>query len=159
MIELHHATVFEAFRASAQRYAGCPFLHILAETAQVYDVPAGTLTYGDALADVETWRGTDDTPWSLTMTSYISGRSGQPAQARRALAKLLLWNRRRPIDSGSILCAYIALGDKDEAFAWLEKSYSEHSTALTSLKVNPIYDPLRGDPRFQALLRRVGLSP
>jgi TolB-like protein/DNA-binding winged helix-turn-helix (wHTH) protein len=116
-------------------------------------------SFADALADVETWRGTDDTPWSLTMTSYVSGRSGQPAQARRALDKLLLWNRRRPIDSGSILCAYIALGDKDQTFAWLEKSYSEHSTALTSLKVNPIYDPLRGDPRFQALLRRVGLSP
>ena len=53
MVELHHATVFEAFRASAQRYAGHPFLHILPETAQIYDVPAGTLTYGDAVAEVE----------------------------------------------------------------------------------------------------------
>jgi acyl-CoA synthetase (AMP-forming)/AMP-acid ligase II len=53
MIELHHATVFEAFRASAGRYAGHSFLEILPETAQIYSVPAGTLTYDDALAEVE----------------------------------------------------------------------------------------------------------
>ena len=53
MIELHHATVFDAFRASARRYAGHPFLHTLAETAQIYGVPPGTLTYADALAEVE----------------------------------------------------------------------------------------------------------
>jgi len=53
MIDLHHATVFEAFRASAQGYGGHPFLEILPETAQIYGVPAGALTYGDALAEVE----------------------------------------------------------------------------------------------------------
>jgi hypothetical protein len=48
-----------------------------------------------------------------------------------------------------------------EAFAWLEKAYSEHSNALTTLKVDsvdPIYDPPRIGPRFQDLLRRVGLA-
>lgn len=50
------------------------------------------------------------------------------------------------------------MGEKDQAFAWLEKAYSQHSNALTKLKVEPAYDPLRGDPRFQDLLRRVRLA-
>jgi acyl-CoA synthetase (AMP-forming)/AMP-acid ligase II len=57
MIELHHTTVFDAFRDSAQRYARLPFLHILGETAQIYGVPAGTCTYGEALAEVERLAG------------------------------------------------------------------------------------------------------
>jgi hypothetical protein len=55
--------------------------------------------------------------------------------------------------------AYVGLGDKDKALAWLERGYQEHSNAMTALKVDPMYDPLRGDPRFQDLIRRVGLSP
>ncbi|HXM95409.1 MAG TPA: hypothetical protein VOA64_14340 [Candidatus Dormibacteraeota bacterium] len=50
------------------------------------------------------------------------------------------------------------MDDKDDAFAWLQKAYSEHSNALTTLKVDPTFDPLRSDPRFQELVRRVGLS-
>ena len=62
------------------------------------------------------------------------------------------------MDLWGIACAYAAMGNKDQAFALLEKSYSQHSNALTTLKVEPGYDPLRKDPRFQDLLRRVGLA-
>jgi hypothetical protein len=62
------------------------------------------------------------------------------------------------MDPAAILRAHIGMGDKDQSFAWLEKAYSQHSNALTTLKVDPIYDPLRGDPRFQELMRRVGLA-
>lgn len=50
-------------------------------------------------------------------------------------------------------------GDKEQAFAWLETGYEERSTPLYFLKVGPIWDPLRSDPRFNDLLRRIGLSP
>ena len=53
---------------------------------------------------------------------------------------------------------YIALGDKEKAFELFEKSYAERDVTLTSLKVEPGYDPIRNDPRFQDLLKRVGLS-
>jgi hypothetical protein len=46
------------------------------------------------------------------------------------------------------------MGNKDEALAWIEKAFERHSDVLTRLKVDPRFDPLRGDPRFQGLLRR-----
>jgi hypothetical protein len=48
--------------------------------------------------------------------------------------------------------------DKEQTFVWLEKAYAQHSNVLTTLKVDPMYDELRSDPRFQSLLRRVGLA-
>jgi len=50
---------------------------------------------------------------------------------------------------------YAQLGDKDQAFAWLEKAYKEHVGPMVTLKVDPAWDPLRSDPRFQDLLRRM----
>jgi hypothetical protein len=52
---------------------------------------------------------------------------------------------------------YAGLGDKDQAFTWLEKSFDAHDKGLTYLKVDPCVDPLRSDPRFDALVHRVGL--
>ena len=54
--------------------------------------------------------------------------------------------------------AYLGLGDNAEAFAWLEQAYEEQSNILIYIKVFPLFDSLRGDPRFEDLVRRVGLS-
>jgi len=53
----------------------------------------------------------------------------------------------------------VGLDDKDQAFAWLEKAFAERSAGLTFLKAEPMFDPIRSDPRFQDLLRRVGFAP
>lgn len=53
---------------------------------------------------------------------------------------------------------YARLGDRDRAFDWLEKSYAEHLPTLVDLKVDPMFDDLRSDPRYIDLLRRVGLQ-
>ncbi|HKN61698.1 MAG TPA: winged helix-turn-helix domain-containing protein [Candidatus Acidoferrales bacterium] len=115
--------------------------------------------FPDAIADIQKWRPIDDVAWHWALKAYVYGRSGQPAQARRALQQLEQLNRRRQVDPATLVAAYIGMGNKDEAFAWLHKSYVEHSFSLTALKVDPLYDPLRSDPRFQALLRSVGLTP
>ena len=62
------------------------------------------------------------------------------------------------IQAGAFVNAYLGLGDNDQAFAWLERGYEEQSNILIYLKVFPFFDPLRGDPRFAALLHRVGLG-
>ena len=49
------------------------------------------------------------------------------------------------------------MGDKDEAFRWLERAYQEHWTRLPGIKIAPEYDSLRSDPRFKRLLSKMGL--
>jgi len=114
--------------------------------------------YADALADLKEWRQVGDGPWAQGYLVYVYGRSGQRTRARHELKKLEQLYSRQPLDPAPMLLAHIGLGDKDDAFYWLEKSYLAHSTMLTTLKVEPIYDPLRSDPRFQELMRRVGLA-
>jgi len=117
--------------------------------------------FADALAHIEAWRRADNqpSPWPWAMEVCVYSRSGQPAKARQALVKLERWNRQSSLDAAPLFAAaYTCMNNNDEALARLQKAYEEHSSALTSLKVDPIYDPLRGDPRFQDLLRRVGLG-
>jgi tetratricopeptide (TPR) repeat protein len=67
--------------------------------------------------------------------------------------------QRRYVMPWAIAVAYAALGDRDQAFAWMEKAYEERPLRLVFLKVDPVFDGLRADPRFARLLRRVGFEP
>ena len=58
--------------------------------------------------------------------------------------------------SVSIATIYVALGDTDAAFEWLERAYQRRSQGLPQIRVDAFLDPLRSDPRFQDLLRRIG---
>jgi TolB-like protein/Flp pilus assembly protein TadD len=88
----------------------------------------------------------------------ISALSGKRENAQQAIAKLMRLSRKRYVQPSFIALIYAALKDKDEAFLWLEKAYSEHDDDLALLKVDPRWDVLRSDPRFEGLLRRVGLA-
>ena len=54
---------------------------------------------------------------------------------------------------------HVALGDKDEAFKWLERAFAEHSGALEAIAIRPTFNKLYDDPRFHDILRRIGLDP
>ena len=113
--------------------------------------------YDEALADVDKWNQVVDSPWPLAVKVYVYARSGQMAQARRSLQKLQHMDQRRFLDPAAMLMAHVGMDNKDETFAWLQKCYDARSP-LTTLKVDPMYDPLRSDPRFQKFLHDVHLA-
>ena len=82
---------------------------------------------------------------------------GRKPEATKILNELLELNKHRYVTPAALANVYIGLGDKDQTFVWLEKAYEERSNYLAYLKVFPIVDPLRSDPRFTDLIRRVGL--
>src|SRR6266571_6504251 len=94
----------------------------------------------------------------LVLRACIQGRAGHTQDAHRALNELLRLNPHTAVDPIVIAQAYAGLGEKQRALIWLEKAYAQHSDELVTLKVNPAYDPLRGEPRFQELLRRLRLQ-
>jgi TolB-like protein/DNA-binding winged helix-turn-helix (wHTH) protein/lipoprotein NlpI len=114
--------------------------------------------FNEALADIETWRGLQPSPWGEMLLVYVYSHAGRTADARAALVQLEAYERTHVVDASPLLYAYIAIGDKEKAFTWLEKAFEQRSNCLSALKVDPIYDPLRSDPRFQSLLRRVHLD-
>jgi DNA-binding winged helix-turn-helix (wHTH) protein/TolB-like protein/Tfp pilus assembly protein PilF len=99
-----------------------------------------------------------DSPPSLEGLGYAYARSGQRNEALGILNQL-----QERADKGEyvvpigIAWIYIGLGANDEAFLWLEKAFAEKSDLMREIKTNPIYDPLRSDPRFTDLLRRMNL--
>ena len=92
----------------------------------------------------------------LGITYALAGRR---AEAEQVLARFLAQREKRYISASAIGIIYGALGNKDEAFRWLERGYNEHDAVLTTIAFYPGSQPLRDDPRFIDLVRRVGLDP
>ena len=114
--------------------------------------------YAEALADMEVQRPLESAPIYWSGIAFIEGRAGHTAIARAALDSLLRTAQRAPVQAGVFAGAYAGVGDKQRALDWLDSAYAQHSNDMTTLKVNPVYDILRGDPRYQRLLERVGLA-
>jgi TolB-like protein/DNA-binding winged helix-turn-helix (wHTH) protein len=112
----------------------------------------------EALADDENLRPTISDVGYWSWRAYIHGRNRQMIEAQEAIQELLTIEKSRPVDPTAIAQAFAGIGDKGQTLAWLEKAYARRSNSLTSLKVDPAYDLLRGDSRFENLLRRVGLE-
>ena len=96
---------------------------------------------------------------SLALLGYTHARLGERSQALRILDQLEAASKERYTPAVSFAAVYAGLGEKDQAFAWLEKAYGERTGRLGYLKVKPLWDPLRSDPRFADLVGRIGLPP
>jgi TolB-like protein/DNA-binding winged helix-turn-helix (wHTH) protein/Tfp pilus assembly protein PilF len=144
----------EQFRGVAEMDPNFPRAHLIVAAY----VEEGR--FEDAMADLENWRRIASQTVISGEQAYVYGRWGRRAEGQAALAHFQAQLRRYPAFDATtqMLSAYAGLGMKDQAIALLEKSYAEHSNAVVGMKVEPNYDSMRSDPRFQALLRRLGLD-
>ena len=99
-----------------------------------------------------------DGPYALGHLGNAYARAGQPDAARKIIARLQVHVQKDGVGRYEIALVYAGLGDKKEAFQWLDDAYHTHDAGLVYLKVDPCLDSLRSDPRFDDLMRRVGLS-
>jgi serine/threonine-protein kinase len=97
-------------------------------------------------------------PWNLSNLAVIYAASGKTAEAEAIYDELLARSRREYVQPFVFAWVSAGLGRKDEAFEWLGRAYDERDPLLAVLKHLPFFDCLREDPRFDALLKRMGLE-
>ena len=117
--------------------------------------------YKEGKADLE--RGVAMAPASevaLTGLGYVYAVTGRRAEAHGVLDKLNELSKQKYVSPIWRVKIYAGLVEKDKAFEWLERAYEDHSiVSVGYIKTNPMFDPLRSDPRFADLLRRTNLQP
>lgn len=99
-----------------------------------------------------------DGPHSLGHLGNTYARAGNVDAARNAISRLEEHVRENGVGRYEIALVYTGLGKKQDAFKWLEEAYRAHDVGLLYIKIDPCLDPLRSDPRFDDLVRRVGLA-
>jgi TolB-like protein/DNA-binding winged helix-turn-helix (wHTH) protein/tetratricopeptide (TPR) repeat protein len=114
--------------------------------------------YPDALVSLQASMAGSPAPSTKAILAHTFGRMGKARQARQLLAQLLDGSSGRFISPYYVSLVYVGLGETDKALDWLERAYQERSGPLLELNVDPMFDPLRGDPRFAAILRKMGLE-
>jgi tetratricopeptide (TPR) repeat protein len=95
----------------------------------------------------------------MTGLGHAYGVAGRRAEARQILRELRALARRKHVPPVDIAFVYLGLGEKERALELLEQAYRQRSWQVAFLRVEPWVDPLRSDPRFQVLLRRINFPP
>jgi adenylate cyclase len=96
--------------------------------------------------------------WYQGLLGYAYAISGDVPKAEQVLGQLEEMAKHQYVNSTAFAAIYLGLGEKEKALDWLDKSYENQESACWLLKVDPIYDSVRNEPRFQALLKNVGLD-
>ena len=112
----------------------------------------------EALAAAKKAVQIESSPYTLIEVACAYAVAGQPQEARKALIQVQAMSEREFVDAALIAYGYAELQDADETFRWLERGYEQRSSSLVMLKVEPKFDPVRQDKRFDALLRRIRLA-
>ncbi len=99
-----------------------------------------------------------DCPWTLARLGYAHARAGNRKEAATILDSLKQQAKRMYVASDIVATIYVALGDYDRAFEYLQKGYEERAGWMIWLRVDPVWNPLRDDPRFSALLKKMDLE-
>jgi tetratricopeptide (TPR) repeat protein len=110
----------------------------------------------EALAEYKKAAELEDNPIVLGLIAHAYAKLGERDQAVKLLAKLQQLAEHRYVPSGSFAAIYMALGEKDKAIDCFERSYRDRDgPEISGIKVDPMLDPLRGDPCFEALVVKI----
>jgi hypothetical protein len=90
--------------------------------------------------------------------AHLEASMGHEAEARRMLDELIAARSQRVVSAWGIAALHASLGDADEAFRWLELAIAEGATGVVFVRCHPRLDPIRSDPRYLPLVRRLGLD-
>ena len=124
------------------------------------DLYAQQNRFDEAMRELQEVRqivGADD-PYGAGELGYVYAKAGKKSEAIKILNQLLDFSKNGHAVSVQVAYVYAGLGEKDKAFAWLEKGYDERNTQLEFLKVDPTWDNLRSDSRYTAMLKKIGLG-
>jgi TolB-like protein/thioredoxin-like negative regulator of GroEL len=109
----------------------------------------------EAVAEAEKAIQSGDSPLVLATAGGVFPAAGDPGRARRILGELAEVSKKRYVCPYEIGVIHLALGEKDEAFRWLEKGFRDRSICMQGTRQDPRLEPLHGDPRYEDLLRRL----
>ncbi len=115
--------------------------------------------YREAIDEFQKGLKVSGSPLMLALLGHALAASGQKAEAHHVLSELDELQSRRYVSAYTVAAIHAGLGNKDQAFKWLEKAYEERDIWLMNLKVDPVFAKLRTDKRFPDLLARAGLRP
>jgi serine/threonine-protein kinase len=93
--------------------------------------------------------------WYQGLLGYAYAISGDRPKGEQILRELEELAKHQYVNSSAFAAIYLGLGDKEKAFDWLDKCYENQESACWLLKVDPIYDSVRNEPRFQALVQKI----
>jgi len=142
----------EQFRKALELDPNSSFSHSFLGLAYVYKS-----MYKEGIADLEKAVEIYRSHVSLMFLGRGYALAGRRAEAQKVLDQLNELSKGKYVPAFRRAEIYAALGEKDKAFEWLQKAYEEHF--IMAIKVEPVYDPLRSDPRWADLLRRMNLQP
>lgn len=143
------------YQRALEMDAGFPEAHAL--LGMTYSM-AGR--HAEAERELRRITGLEEHPAYLSWLVYVYGVAGKKEEARRAFGRLKELSKRAYLSPFWMAVAYTGMGDKEQAFKYFDKAFEEQAMgAAVSLKVNPIFDSLRSDPRFDDLLRRAKFKP
>ena len=114
--------------------------------------------YSEAISEFQKAGSTADSPAVIMAVGYANAKAGNQSGARQALEQLKKQSAKRYVPAVYFAAIYASLGDTKEGISMLEKAHRDHDAYLAYLKVDPMADPLRANPRFPALLQQLGLN-
>ena len=110
----------------------------------------------EAISEYQKARALNDDPFVLGLLGHAFASSGNKTEALKILEQLKELSAQRYVSAYSFVVVYLGLGDKEEALRWLEQSYQDRAgNDVGWIRVDSLLDPLRGDPRFEALAEKI----